>query len=67
MSGKDVEKEPFDVQAINPFYRGAMMSDVARALVTDPKVRARLAERWKGRSVTSEESRENGSRVNSTR
>jgi len=67
MSGKDEPKEPFDVQAINPFYRGAMMSDVARALVTDPKVRARLEERWKGRSVTSEGSRDADGRVNSTR
>ena len=69
MSGKDrgnVETLP-NPSAVNPRYKGARMSDVARALVTDPKVRARLEERWKGRSVTSESSRENGSRVNSTR
>ena len=34
-----------DVKSTNPRYKGAMMSDVARALVTDPKVRARLEER----------------------
>ena len=33
-----------DVKSTNPRYKGAMMSDVARALVTDPKVRARLEE-----------------------
>lgn len=36
-----------DVRAINPRYKGAKMSDVARAMVTDPKVRARLEERWR--------------------
>ena len=35
-----------DFKAVNPRYRGAMASDVVRALVTDPKVRARLEERW---------------------
>lgn len=40
------EKGLPDVASINPRYRGAKMSDVARALVTDPKVRERLAERW---------------------
>ena len=40
------EKMP-DVRAINPRYKGAKMSDVARAMVTDPKVRARLEERWR--------------------
>lgn len=34
-----------DVKSTNPRYKAAMMSDVARALVTDPKVRARLEER----------------------
>ena len=34
--------EPFDVQAVNPRYRGAWMSDFALALVRprDPKVAA---------------------------
>lgn len=46
-------EKPFDVQAINPRYRGAMMSDVVRALFrpVDPKVRERIASR---RSVTPE-------------
>ena len=35
-----------DVKSTNPRYKGAMMSDVARALVTDPKVRARLGPAW---------------------
>ena len=43
---KNREQVP-DVQAVNPRYRGAMMSDVARAMVTDPKVRERLEKRWK--------------------
>jgi len=36
------DEEPFDVQAVNPRYKGAWMSDVVRALVrpTDPKVAA---------------------------
>ena len=58
MGGKrrgDVEK-PFDVQAINPRYRGAMMSDVARALMlpVDPEKRAEKLAEWKAerRSVT---------------
>lgn len=37
-----LDEEPFDVQAVNPRYRGAWMSDVARALMRpkDPKVAA---------------------------
>lgn len=60
-------EKPFDVASVNPRYGNAKMSDVARALVTDPKVRARLEERWEGRSVTAENSRKSGSGVNSTR
>ena len=45
---KSQEQMP-DIQATNPRYKGAMMSDMARAMVTDPKVRARLEERWKER------------------
>ena len=46
-------EKPFDVKATNPRYRGAMMSDVVRALFrpVDPKVRERIAAR---RSVTPE-------------
>ena len=55
--------KPFDAPAINPRYKGAKMSDVARALVTDPKVRARLEERWNRRSVTPENGADDGSGV----
>ena len=36
------DEEPFDVQAVNPRYKGAWMSDVALALMRpkDPKVAA---------------------------
>ena len=53
MTSKD---EPFDVQATNPRYKGAMMSDVARALLLsrDPDIRAEQLARWakERRSVT---------------
>ena len=44
--------KPFGVQATNPYYQGAMMSDVVRApfRAVDPKVRDRIATR----SVTPE-------------
>lgn len=54
-------------RAINPRYRGAKMSDVARALVTDPITRSYLEELWEGRSVAPAESRDDDGRVNSTR
>ena len=46
-------EKPFDVRPTNPYYRGAMMSDVVRALLRplDPKVRERVAA---PRSVTPE-------------
>ena len=36
------EEEPFDVQAVNPRYKGTWMSDIALALMRpkDPKVAA---------------------------
>jgi hypothetical protein len=53
MTSKD---KPFDVKATNPRYNGAMMSDVARALLlpTDPELRAKRIAEWKEgrRSVT---------------
>ena len=42
-------EKPMDFRAINPRYRGAKASDVVRAMVTDPKVRERLLERWRKR------------------
>lgn len=47
MSERRGKDKPFDVQATNPRYRGAMMSDVVRALFRplDPKVRERIAAR----------------------
>ena len=38
------KKRPPDVRAVNPRYKGAKMSDVARALMRpkDPKVRRAL-------------------------
>lgn len=48
--------KPFDVKATNPRYKGAMMSDVARAMLlpTDPEKRAEKIAEWKAerRSVT---------------
>ncbi len=32
------KRKPFDVKAVNPFYMGAMMSDVARALLRPKEV-----------------------------
>jgi len=50
------DRKPFDVVATNPHYRGAKMSDVARALLLsrNPKVRAVQLARWakERRSVT---------------
>ena len=37
------------VKAVNPLYQGANMRDVARALVTNPKIRERLEKRWQGK------------------
>ena len=49
-------EKPFDVKAVNPRYKGAMMSDVARALLLplDPELRAKRIAEWKEerRSVT---------------
>ncbi|MCY3699907.1 MAG: hypothetical protein OXH46_09780 [Gemmatimonadetes bacterium] len=41
------DEEPFDVQAVNPRYKGAWMSDVALALVRpkDPKAAAIIEDR----------------------
>ena len=54
--GKMSKGKPFDIQAVNPRYRGAKMSDVARALMlpTDPKERAEKIAEWaeERRSVT---------------
>ncbi|WP_419940247.1 hypothetical protein [Candidatus Palauibacter sp.] len=38
------EHDPKDPRAMNPFYRGARLSEVARAVAspTDPEVRKRL-------------------------
>ena len=51
-----MSEKPFDVKAVNPRYRGAMMSDVARALLlpVDPEKRAEKIAEWKAerRSVT---------------
>lgn len=49
----------FDVKATNPRYRGAKMSDVARALLRpkSPAARAEL-DRVQGRSGTSEKAAE---------
>lgn len=43
------KRKPFDVRAVNPRYRNAKMSDVARALMRpkDPKVRRVLERLWK--------------------
>ena len=53
MTPKD---EPFDVKATNPRYKGAKMSDVARALLlpVDPERRATKLAEWaeERRSVT---------------
>ncbi len=40
-------EKPFDVQATNPFYRGAMMSDIVQVLFRpiNPKVWERIATR----------------------
>lgn len=47
------ERKPFDVEAVNPRYRGAKLSDMARALLrpANPEARAALA-KLQGRSVT---------------
>ena len=49
-------RKPFDVKAANPHYRGAKMSDMARALLlpVDPERRAAKIAEWKAerRSVT---------------
>ncbi|WP_420637025.1 hypothetical protein [Candidatus Palauibacter sp.] len=44
---------PVDVRALNPRYRGAMLSDVVRAVLrpVNPKARAAL-DKLRGRSVT---------------
>ena len=55
MSEKPKRLSMPDAVAINPRYKGAMMSDVARALVTDPKVRERLEERWDVKRTKREE------------
>lgn len=56
--------KPFDVQATNPRYRNAKMSDVARVLLRprNPAARAAL-ERLQGRSVTPEKVAEDDSAV----
>lgn len=50
------KRKPFDVKATNPRYKGAMMSDVARALLlpVDPEKRVERIAEWKAerRSVT---------------
>lgn len=47
---RGTDGEPFDVQATNPYYGGAWMSDVALALVrpTNPKVVALIEARREG-------------------
>ncbi len=39
------KRKPFDVKAVNPRYKGAMMSDVARALLHPKKGSEERAER----------------------
>ena len=47
--------KPFDVQATNPRYRNAKMSDVARVLLRPKNPAARAAlDKLQGRSVTPE-------------
>jgi len=56
--------KPFDVQATNPRYKGAKMSDVARVLLRPRNPAARTAlERLQGRSVTPEKVAEDDSAV----
>lgn len=60
------KRKLLDVQSVNPRYRGAKMSDVARPLMRpkDPKVLAALERlrRRKGRSVTGESSLDDAAR-----
>ena len=46
---------PFDVQSVNPRYRGAKMSEVVRVLLRPKNAAARATmDRLHGRSVTEE-------------
>lgn len=61
------EPKPFDVEAVNPRYRGAKMSDVARALLlpVDPEKRAEKIAEWREerRSVTGGKIAQDAARV----
>lgn len=50
-----MSKKPFDVESVNPRYRGAKMSEVIRILLRpkNPVARATM-ERLQSRSVTKE-------------